>query len=190
MWDISSNAMTNSLSFASLIIAGATAFFFLRDRRHARFAIENDYTESLLEWHFQVIEVLIRLRGGTVLSAEQRKLDLARLSALIEQGRFFFPNIKADFGKDKPPAYRGYRNLALDMLVASYNLFADPSTTDKEERALVLQRHFTSIVFEIVRPHSRLETIRALTDRYFAQQKSFEDFLDTGDPAAIEHIWR
>ena len=130
--------------------------FFLRDRRHARYAIENDYTKSLLDWHLQVVEIFLRLRlAGETSSNDLRSGELARLSALIEQGRFFFPNIIIDdFGNEKPPAYRGYRNLALDMLVASYNLFLGGDKT-KKNRAETLQRHFTSIVFEIVRPAPR-----------------------------------
>ena len=123
--------------------------------------------------------------------SEQHQLDLAHLSSLIEQGRFMFPNIeKGDgFGAEKPPAYQGYRNLALDFLVASYNLLRDPPSDEGRVKLELLQRHFTSVVYEIVRPKERLETIRALTDRYFAKNQSFEDFLKHKDGSVISHIW-
>jgi hypothetical protein len=117
--------------------------------------------------------------------------DLCALSSLIEQGRFYFPNIHRgdDFGAEKPIAYRGYRNLALDFLVASYNVLKEPSSARRHENSELLQRYFTSIVFEVVRPSERLEAIRAHTDKYFVVQKSFEDFLDQKDGEVIEHIW-
>lgn len=191
--DPSSHAITNVLASISLLVSCTTAFFVLRDRRHARFKTESEYVNALLGWHGSVVLVLLRLRlAGPEVVDTKRQEDLAQLSALIEQGRFFFPNIdRGDaFGNEKPPAYRGYRNLALDMLVASYNVLEKVPTGKGKTQAERLQRHFTSIVYEIVRPHGRLETIKALTDRYFAQHKSFEDFLDHEDPSAIEHIWR
>jgi hypothetical protein len=152
-----------------------------------------EYVKSLLAWHEQVVVVLIKTRHlGRDRQCEEHKEDLACLSALIEQGRFFFPNIeKADgFGAEKPPPYRGYRNLALDFLVASYNLLHDKASTKSNDQLELLQRHFTSVVFELVRPTDRLHTIRALTDRYFVEEQSFEDFLEHRDGSIIKHIWR
>ncbi len=191
--DISFNMIANIIAGISLLVSITLAFFYVRDRRHAKYQLENEYTNGLLEWHGNVVEVLIALRIKHSGVKTDEILDLlARLSALIEQGRFFFPNIDKEdfFGKEKPPAYRGYRNLALDFLVASYNLFNSEVSPSEIEQAEILQRHFTSIVFELVRPKDRLETIRSLTDRYFVQDKSFEDFLEHHDSSAIEYIWR
>lgn len=181
------------ISSLSLLLSISLAGFYLRDRRHAKFTVVNEYTNSLIAWHQQVVDVLLqakclnRDRDGI-----EHRGDLVKLSALIEQGRFFFPNIsKGDgFGNEKPPAYRGYRNLALDFLVASYNLLHESPTPEAEYKLGLLQRHFTSIVFELVRPDGRLETIRALTDHYFVKKQSFEDFLNHPNGSAIEHIWK
>jgi hypothetical protein len=183
----------NIIAGLSLLLSISLGIFYLRDRRHDRYQVENEYTNNLLKWHAEVVLTLIRLRNlGKSKNSSQYSEDLANLSALIEQGRFFFPNIDRldGFGNEKPPAYRGYRNLALDFLVASYNIFSEPRTTISIKKAEVLQRHFTSLVFEIVRPKHRLETIRSLTDRYFVQEKSFEDFLEHHDGSVIEYIWR
>jgi hypothetical protein len=193
MFDLSTDAITNILSGISLIVSCTTAYFFFRDRRHARFQIENQYADSLLKWHSNVVELLLCLRFSAFDKASMdRSKALCRLSALIEHGRFFFPNIDRgdEFGEEKPPAYRGYRNLALDFLVASYNLLEQEPNEEEQIQAEALQRHFTSVVYELIRPHGRLETVRDLTDRYFAQQKIFEDFLDDENPTVIEHIWR
>jgi len=181
------------ISSLSLLLSVSLAALYIRDRRHAKFTLENEYANCLMAWHQQVVDILLQARclNRDRRSTEHRS-DLAKLSALIEQGRFFFPNISKadDFGSEKPPAYRGYRNLALDFLVASYNLLHEPPSQTAKDKLALLQHHFTSIVFELVRPSDRLETIRALTDRYFVKQQSFEDFLDHPDGSAIDHIWR
>jgi hypothetical protein len=176
-----------------LLLSISLAIFYFRDRRHAKFQVESEYINGLLKWHGEVVTTLVKLRlMHSKGQPTQPNDELALLSALIEQGRFFFPNIDRsdDFGREKPPAYRGYRNLALDFLVASYNLFNGNVSKAALSKAEILQRHFTSLVFEIVRPKNRLETIRSLTDRYFVQEKTFEDFLEHQDSSAIEYIWR
>ena len=185
--------MKDFLPAISLLLSLTLALFYLRDRRRAAFDLESRYLESLLKWHACVADVLIRLRllQGKQ-TPEDRASDLANLSSLIEQGRFFFPNIdrKDNLGHEKPIAYRGYRNLALDFLVASYNLFHEPLSERRAAEAELLQRYFTSIVFEIVSPEKRLKAIRSYTDRYFVVQKAFDDFLEHKDGAILEHIWR
>lgn len=180
------------VAFSALLLSTTLAVFYIKDRRRAAFDLQSRYTHELVTWHNEVVDVLVRLRTlKHDVASEEGILALTHLSALIEQGRFFFPNIDLGdgYGMEKPTAYRGYRNLALDFLVASYNLFhACPSTIQLEDAEL-LQRYFTSIVFEVVRPSARLDMIRKHTDRYFAVEKTFEDFLNTHDGKIIEHIW-
>lgn len=166
---------------------------YVRDRRHAKFAIENEYANRLLGWHEQVVTVLSRASHlGLNRKSSEHLAELGLLYALIEQGRFLFPNIDLgdNYGEEKPPAYCGYRNLALDFLVATYNLLHHPPSEESIRQLRTLQRHFTSIVFELVRPKDRLQTIRALTDRYFVKEQSFEDFLQHADGAVLDNIWR
>ncbi len=89
-----------------------------------KYELTYQYYNDILVWHNQVIEVLtsLKLNGS---NNELKKQMLAKLSALIENGRFYFPNIdKQDgFGKQKPIAYQGYRNVILDFLVYEYQLF-------------------------------------------------------------------
>jgi hypothetical protein len=184
--------VANIIAGLSLTVSCFLAIFYLLDRRHARFSIKRDHVDNLLRWHSEVVQLLARLRLVSLENPGAREKDLALLSAKIEEGRFFFPNIdRSDgFGADKPPAYQGYRNLALDFLVASYNLFSNDDRSTNLAQAASLQRHFTSVVFEIVRPHERLKEIRKLTDRYFIKEHSFENFLETGNSEVIEHVWR
>ncbi|WP_457096842.1 hypothetical protein [Lysobacter sp. P5_B9] len=176
---------------ASDVIAGISLLFsvvlgavYLRDRAHAKFSIASSYTTELLDWHNRVIDLLMRFKHiSREASDDGYRADVSALSSLIEQGRFFFPNIlKGDaFGDEKPAAYRGYRNLALEFLVSSYNLLHEPQTEFNRRELDLLQKHFTSIVFEIVRPKDRLETIKNLTDRYFVKDYSVEDFVSRSD---------
>ena len=181
--------LANIISSLSLLLSVGLVVFRWLDRRHAKFSVENEYTRDLLSWHGEVIEVLVRLKLS--LSKEARLPDLAHLSALIEQGRFFFPNIdrRDNHGEKKPPAYRGYRNLALDFLVATYGMYEKDGPSDRA-RAETLHRHFTSIVFEILRPEDRLRSIREITDRYFVQNKTFENFLKHRDAEVLFRMWR
>jgi hypothetical protein len=188
--ELGSTQFTNAIAYVSLIVSSLLAVFYIRDRRNARYAIETDYCNQLLAWHALVVEVLIELCGRVESENETKHSLLLRLSSLIEQGRFYFPNISPEkFGLEKPPAYRGYRNVALDFLVASYNLHKKPSTNKTETQALDLQRLFTSVVFEIIRPSERLITIRKLTDRYFVKDLSMEDLEDSEHLNALAPIW-
>ncbi len=181
------------VAILSLALSCGLAVFYVRDRRHVKFSIENEYATNMTAWHFEAVGLLVRAR---LLKRDRTSLehltDMAQLYTLIEQGRFYFPNIdkKDGFGTDKPPAYRGYRNLALDFLVASYNLLHETPSEEGRRKLELLQRNFTSVVFELVRPRSRLDKIRALTDRYFSTDKCFEDFLKEQDGSVIEHIWQ
>ena len=50
-------------------------------------------------------------------------------------------------------------------------------------------RHFTSIVFEIVRPNDRLDQIRAITDKYFVQDACIDDLVKPKSFATLQYIW-
>lgn len=186
-----SSEMANAVAFLAFVISAAVALFSIRDRRNAKYQIANEYANQLLEWHGRVVEVLLELRANPKETDDSRRRQLLlSLSSLIEQGRFYFPNIRPEeFGTEKPPAYRGYRNIVLDFLVASYNLHHKPYTERSLQQAAYLQRLFTSTVFEVVRPSGRLREIKEITDRYFVKDLSVVD-LETDDQIeAVSHMW-
>jgi hypothetical protein len=189
--NLASPEMANVVAFVALVVSAAVALFHIRDRRNAKYQIVTEYSNQLLAWHGRVVEVLTELRVNPKAIGEGRKPQLLQLLfALIEQGRFYFPNIKHnDHGAEKPPAYRGYRNLALDFLVASYNLHHKPYTERTLKQAEHLQRLFTSIVFEVVRPSERLKEIKTITDRYFCKDLSVEDLERDDQIDAVSHMW-
>jgi hypothetical protein len=77
---------------------------------------------------------------------------LARLSALIDQGRLYFPNQTPEKqGPTKPAAYQGFRQRILSVLVRAYDVIlkVDTATTGDAARVLCsrlinLRRTFVS----------------------------------------------
>lgn len=112
-----------------------------------RFELAEQYKNELLSWYGKVVFVICKLQGEC--SGKERNNTLQELSALIEIGRFYFPNInkKDDFGKEKPLAYQGYRHIALDFLVLIYQMADDANISKCKEKIEYMERNFTSIVF-------------------------------------------
>jgi hypothetical protein len=83
-------------------------------------------------WAMEVISalqglvLLLRLEDGVVGTAEKRALAtkiVFETSILVERGRMYFKNcVIDDFGKEKEPAYRGYRPLVLDPIVVGHQI--------------------------------------------------------------------
>ena len=182
--NIDNSSFTNLISIISLLLSTLTLYFYSKDRNKLKYAIANEYTKQLLEWHSTTVEILIRLRSCSLIDKDGL---LSELSAQIEKGRFYFPNVdKGDnFGQQKPVAYQGYRNLTLDFLVYSYNLFKKKDCEKFNDHAVIMQREFTSNVFQIIRPKELLSEIKVLTDKFYASDKIFEDFFNEEANAAI-----
>lgn len=80
-----------------------------------------------------------------------------RLSALIDRGRYFFPNQASDtLGLHKPLAYRGSRHAVLDPLVAIEQVLGGSHDVGKFKDAdaaiVYLRREFVSRVFSVLSP--------------------------------------
>lgn len=182
------------VALLSLLLSASLAVVYVRDRRHVKYTIESEHVRSLLAWHQKVVEVLVRAKLlARARDSIDHKKDQALLSALIDQGRFYFPNIdKGDgFGKQKPAAYRGYRHVSLHFLGFAYDLLNESPSPETIEDLTLLQRLFTSEVFHIVGPGERLARMASMTDRYFANNEAVEDYIEraTGSDAAAL-MWR
>lgn len=139
--------------------------------------METAYIENLLAWHKEVIFCLMRLEKLPDERSTARE-DLCVLSALIEQGRFFFPNVPSEinYGAHKPLAYRGYRNLVLEMLVAIYQEYRSDSTDIEINEKY--RRSFTSAVFSIVDPASRISELSQITAKKLNAGQSIRDYVN------------
>lgn len=145
---------------------------------------------ELLDWFYKVTELLTTLR----LYIEEDSIDntdkLAQLSALIEYGRFFFPNIdKGDeYGKEKPSAYRGYRDITLEFLIYSYDILRKNNAKKYIAHLEKLQRLFTSRFFDILAPKKHNKLISKYTKISFKNEMSLQDFL-ASDPNKTDYFY-
>lgn len=184
--------MTTSdyISIGSLIFATA-AFFYSYFTNTKKYELISQYRSEILEWYSDTVDILIRLRieakEGYKNESFKNEL-LSRLSAKIEIGRFYFPNVDKNdkYGNEKPYAYRGYRNLILDFLVFSHQLFEKPDAKNFIRHAETLQKHYTSHLFEILDPKTFLKQTEKYTDKTFLKELCFEDFIEK-DPDALSY---
>lgn len=184
-------ATSDCIATGSLIIAIA-AFLYSYLTNTKKYELTSQYRTEILSWYSDTIDILIRLKIETRdgFTAEGLKKELlSRLSAKIEIGRFYFPNVDKgnNYGDKKPEAYKGYRNLMLEFLVFSYELFEKEDASKYLKHAEILQRHFTSYLFEILDPKTFLKETEKHTNKTFSEELRFEDFIEK-DPAAFEDI--
>jgi hypothetical protein len=95
-----------------------------------------------------------------------------RMSALLDQGRLFFPNQPDSAGEDadqpNEAAYSGQSHPAIDALYRAYRVISDqgrtsPLSPEEAVRAIVAQRRrFVSEVFRSVDPRRREAMLSAL----------------------------
>src|SRR5438105_131840 len=108
---------------------------------------------DIIGWTNAAIEIIVGieffLRGPAHVPgafATTRDEFLAKLSATIDKGRLYFPNLAHDsFGVDKEPAYRGHRQAILDRLVEIYDLVrnvdpANPAAISAMRKELMLKK--------------------------------------------------
>ena len=98
-----------------------------------------------------------------------------RLSAFIDRGRFFLPNVAHErVGVYKPPAYRGYRHPAIDYLVGAYRILDDAVPVEeldcsKREALTRLKRQFVSSIQVVLDPRSHTRDIKQLVEESQAE---------------------
>ncbi len=111
---------------SALISRGETA----RQRRLQVMGLRNDIDKASLEWGCEAIEMMgeaagLALARESLLREADFKIErlriARRLSALVDRGRMFFPNIREDgHGAGKEVAYEGRRPPILDALMYGY----------------------------------------------------------------------
>ncbi|MGJ7913797.1 hypothetical protein [Neobacillus sp. LXY-1] len=184
--------LTDFTAIFSVIIS-LLAFFYTFKSNTKKYELSSSFRKELVDWFTQTIRILIELK--LLAKANERKSKytelLAKLSAQIEIGRLYFPNInKSDkFGEDKPIAYQGYRNVVLEFLVLSYRIFDKEDANKYVKHAEYLQREFTSQLFEVINPTRVLNDVKKLTSRTFTTEYSFEDFLSQNPDSYKNFNW-
>lgn len=169
--------MTDLIAFVSLIIAIVALVYSILSNTK-RYELTYQYYNDVLNWHNNVIETITNLRINTN-NKELKTQYLAKLSALIETGRFYFPNIDKNdgFGNEKPSAYQGYRNIVLDFLVFEYNIYSRENCNEYIEYDDVLQRLFTSFIFDYLKPEKHRKKVYKNTNISKVQETTIDEFL-------------
>ena len=144
-----------------------------------KFELSEAYKKEILDWYGNTVVVMTSIISKVNNENINYKEELALLSAQIEIGRFYYPNINKDdnFGTDKPSVYRGYRNIVLDFLVYFYDT---AKRKDAKKYIKVLQeflRLYTSAVFDTISPKDRINKIKKYSDFVMDRQISLNDFL-------------
>ncbi|TPK75522.1 hypothetical protein FJ930_05370 [Mesorhizobium sp. B2-4-15] len=119
--------------------------------------------DAVRDWSQQVC---FTVADAMHVKEEQRGAVLSKLSALIDIGRWYFPNQWSEkYGIDKEPAYRGLRQPVLDCLVAAYDGLSD-RTPNAELRSQLeaCQRHFVSQIQLVIDPRRREKQIARILD--------------------------
>ncbi len=149
-----------------------------------KFELSEQYKNELLTWYGKVIFTISKIQGEC--TGKERADTLQELSALIEIGRFYFPNIdkKDGFGKEKPCAYQGYRHVALDFLILIYEMGSEENIKKCREKIQYMERHFTSIVFKIVSPSNRIKNIKQYAKIVIPAAISIIDYMASEDREA------
>ena len=158
-----------------------TVWGFRRERLNQKMGAAKwkaEYFADLLKWSDEAMYVLSEAmhlceleptRMGEGKFFEQRHLLRVKLSALVDRGRWFFPNYANDaYGQHKPEAFRGFRHAALDGLVAAYrelcSLDYRSGENNSDRRAGIEQakKAFTGEIQKVLDPRSRDEEFRKL----------------------------
>ena len=122
------SALGSVLSAIVAIVAFAYSYF---QSNFKKYEVKRDYRNAIFTWFAATTRLLLELRFLLMNNPEEfdkrKPVLMADLSAHIEMGRLYFPNIdKGDgYGADKPRAFRGYRNLTLDFVVYSSTSFCE-----------------------------------------------------------------
>ena len=171
----------------SLVVAVAALLYTVISNTK-KYELTYQYYQDVVAWHSDVIKVITQLKVTN--EENSKKVYLAELSALIETGRFYFPNIDQhdNFGADKPLAYRGYRNVVLDFLVYEYQLFDRKNSNKYAEHAESLQRLFTSYVFQHLDPKKLQKKVKHNTSIQMKNETTINDFLKQS-PESINALY-
>jgi len=178
------------LSFASCIVAGiAVVISILTSKRRLEFTCS--HRAEILQWHQQCVEELTLLRtcNGTDFSKEEH---LAKLSSLVEAGRFYFPNKPSKmldgYGKEKETAYQGKRDIALDYLVFSHQILSRENCLQHDRHLRMLSRFFTSRVFDLLDPRKHNKRMKLNTFFSLTNIITIEDILSQNADALEVYI--
>lgn len=166
--------------FVAVVLGRRADAFATAQRRHSAFSTAAEWRRELTGWAAEAVDVLSEASYCCEDEAEKAATERLficrfRVSALIDRGRFFLPNIRReDHGTDKPAAYRGYRHSALDPLVAAERVLSTGQTgsfTDSRYALIAMKREFVSAIQQILDPeHFNREVAKMIAEAHESQR--------------------
>jgi len=142
--------------------------------RIARFNAQQSERTRLLSWGKEAMDAIsscyIHLLTPTSEQFSSQKRDcLARITSLIDQGRWLLPNHEhVSYGKDKESAYTGFRQAALDDLVDVFKILISidqkSDLNDAASQVMKSKRRFTSAIQEKIEPRAVEADLKNLGD--------------------------
>lgn len=133
-----STAIGNYIALFSLIVA-VISLTYTWHVNQAQNELMAQYKCSIIDWYGRTLAVIKNIEAGLRSGDEYvKESDLSQLSALIDYGRLFFPNIVSTNEKvgDDLSAFVGKRQDVLDYLVAIYDTgskYEIPTFSGREE---------------------------------------------------------
>jgi len=190
------------LSFTALAIS---LYSFRKTSMVKKFELSITVHDKILKWYNETMDTLsfLRFRAHSITKYDIKDIEhpfylefvkeTAKLSVLIEKGRYFFPNIeqKNKAAENKLSTFRGKRQAILDVLVLYYNICekSDIFTVDKEkgiDALLKLQKLFTEWIMRVLNPKEYSEAIKKQTKQNPQLNKTFWDFIGDEDCALLK----
>lgn len=180
---ISMDTVISVVATAVTIVASVVGGIYALSSNTKKYELAEAYKSELLGWYEKTVGILCHIihlqQNGLWEENQDRKIELlSNLPAQIEIGRFYFPNAweKNGFGTHKHTAYQGLRQIVLDHLMDFYRI-ASGGTGDVDSLRL-LERKFTSYVFDILDPRTRNSEYLKYTGIRHLEAKSREDFQE------------
>lgn len=150
-----------------------------RQDKRAAISLKLAHDNDIIKWSDEAIVVLADAhemlceKGVAYPDTDyrlRRSACRARISAIIDRGRLFFPNMSTgdDHGLDKEAGYQGHRQPALNALVNTYQLLGNAGVQagpdmDSANQLMALRRSFVAEVFKAVEPERRGMTLKELS---------------------------
>lgn len=174
-------SFSNIVAALSLIVASFSVWYSVRTNTKV-YELTVSYRNEILAWYSEVIDRMVLLRHFASFNDNQevdKTRDLASLSALIEKGRFFYPNVDTGdgYGKDKPVAYRGYRSIPLEFLVYFYEIAKKKDAQKYLNHLYFLERQFTSYIFDNLDPVEHNKKSSKIVNIKYDNSTNIDSFL-------------
>lgn len=170
----------------AILAALASIYFSVRTHRDAMtqkrvqvLSLKRQFDSDLRKWAEAVAERMTEAificdldpkRLGDNEFFRKRHVLRLKLSALIDRGRWFLPNVPdGEYGNDKPAAYQGHRQPSLDCVVETFNVVSkldcmDQASNEAVQAGLIkTKREFVAEIQTMLDPrHIKTETTKLI----------------------------